>query len=165
MKKQRVNEGDYFAVPLSETEEDILAFKEPYAFGRVVAILPAKNQLVEIFKHHGLMTDDTGMLKRSGRLFPPVSAVAALSQGRWRVIKSDPSYTRNDADFNDIKLAMTRGQPRHLWQLWQGGVARKARPEELEGVEDYMIYAPTQLEERIRREIDRLENAQRRSKK
>ena len=163
MKRYKVNEGDYFALPLSESEEEVLNFKGPYAFGRVVAILPAKNQIVEIFKHHGPMTDDTEMLKRSGRLFPPVSVMAALSQGRWKVIKSDPSYTRKDADFDNIKLAMTRGQPRHLWQLWQGGVTRKASPEELEGVEDYIIYAPTQLEERVRKEIKTLENSARRS--
>lgn len=156
MKKYKVNEGDYFALSLSESEEDILGFKEPYAFGRVVAILPAKNQIVEIFKYHGPMTDDTEMLKKSGRLFPPVSTIAALSQGRWRIIKSDPSYTRKDADFDNIKLSMKRGQPLHLWQLWQGGVTRKASPEELEGVEDYIIYAPTQLEERVRKEMKAL---------
>jgi hypothetical protein len=158
MKKYKVNEGDYFALSLSEMEEDILNFKEPYAFGRVVAILPSKKQIVEIFKYHGSITDDVEMLRESGRLFSPVSVAAALHNGRWKVIKSDPSYTRKDADFDNIKLAMTAGQPRHMWQLWQGGVTRKASPEELEGVEDFIIYLPVQLEARIRKELKILEN-------
>ena len=99
------------------------------------------------------MTDDVAMLRESGRLIQPVSVAAALKSGRWRVIASDPAYTRKDADFDNIKLAMTRGQPRHMWQLWQGGKTRKATEEELKGVEDYVIYAPTQLEERIRQEL------------
>jgi hypothetical protein len=153
MKSHKVNEGDYFALSLSETEEEILNFKEPYAFGRVVAILPAKDQIVEIFKYHGSMTDDVEMLKNSGRLFPPVSVAAALHYGRWKVVKSDPSYTRKDADFDNIKFAMTLGQPRHMWQIWQGGITRKASPEELNGVENFIIYIPIQLEKRIRKEL------------
>jgi hypothetical protein len=156
MKKQKFSEGDYFAIPISDEESAVQAFQAPYAFGRLIAILPSKNQIIEIFRYTSdKLPDDVSVLHESGRLFDPVSTMAGLMMGRWRVIKSNPGFDREDAHYSEIRLAMKRGVPQHMWQLWRGGKAVSATPEELLGIEEYIIYAPQQVEQRIRTEMQK----------
>ncbi len=52
MKKKNYQEGDLFALSLSKNAEEIKEFKAPYAFGRLIAINPSKDMIVEIFKYY-----------------------------------------------------------------------------------------------------------------
>ena len=49
MRKVKYKEGDIFAVSLAKSEENIIKFLPPYAFGRIIAIFPSKDQIVEYY--------------------------------------------------------------------------------------------------------------------
>ena len=150
MRKIKYKEGDFFAISLDKSEENIKNFLPPYAFGRIIAILPSKNQIVEFFRYFGEMENNTDILLKSGRLFNPVSTAGGLYSGRWRIIKSDPNYNREDARFSQIKLGKYSDDFPHLSQIWIGGKTYPASKEDFKDVEPYIIYAPQQLEQRLR---------------
>jgi hypothetical protein len=150
MAKIKFNEGDFFAVSLCETENEIKKFMPPYAFGRLIAILPSKNQIVEFFNYFGEMINNTDQLLQYGRIFNPVSTAAGLYSGRWRVIKSNPLFKREDAQFSEIKLGQYSEEFPHLSQIWIGGKTYPAQKDDFKNVEPYIIYAPQQLEKRLR---------------
>ncbi|MDR1284808.1 MAG: immunity 26/phosphotriesterase HocA family protein [Campylobacteraceae bacterium] len=150
MSKRKFKEGDFFAISINKSEDERIKFNPPYAFGRLIAILPSRNQIVEFFNYYGDMTNNTDMLLQSGRLFNPISTAVGLYSERWTVIKSDPLFQREDAKFSEIKLGKYSEEFPHLSQIWIGGKTYPAKKEDYKNVEPYIIYAPQQVEERIR---------------
>lgn len=146
MKNERYQEGEIFALSLNEEETEIRQFTPPYAFGRLIAINPSKDTIIEIFQYHGEMTDDIEMIKSSGRLFDPVSVIDYARKKRWRRIYLDSDYSYEDGKFSKVKLALGS-------LVWEGGNTRLMREDEKGKYEEYILYAPVQLEEKIRKAL------------
>lgn len=146
MKNEKYQEGEIFALSLNAEETEAKQFKPPYAFGRLIAINPSKDTIVEIFKYHGEMTNNIKKIMSSGRLFDPVSVIDYARKKRWRRIYFDSDYTYEKGRFSEVKLSLGK-------LVWEGGNTRLMRADEIGKYEEYILYAPIQLEERIRKAL------------
>jgi hypothetical protein len=140
--RPRARPGDAFAIGLAAEVE---------AFGRVMWVDRARGVLIEVFPTAPHRVEGGSLSWAEPRLFPPVLVTGLpFVHGHWPVIDSDPGY-RLDLDRDPIEFVSPApiGPGRCAVDL-VGAIVRPIGEEESKTMERGWIWAPAELEARIR---------------
>lgn len=144
-KDQPFATGDIFAVPLGDGR---------FAFGRILNTNPTLGHLVEIFREVGRGSPQPP--ERMKRLFGPVPVLGlAWKQWRWPIVSHREGYEMTP---EDTATEFVSGSPSLGFKVvnYKNKILREASPEDKEILEQFSIWQPTQLEKRIKRELQNL---------
>lgn len=145
--KKVYKEGDIFAISLAPNGEDMIKFKPPYIFGRLIAINRSKDMIVEIFNYVGNLPDNLNEILDSGRLFEPIDVIDYQYKNRWRVVARSPNYSKDESNYKDIKFDLGSC-------VWVEGKARMKELYEQKQIFPKMInYHPLQVEKMIKEKL------------
>lgn len=162
--------GNIFMIPLflpsvkeRGIKENIVSYSkyqfnkdDIYAFGRIIEIDTSAGDLVEIFNYVGGIPDEPSCITNSKLMFSPIHISLAFTKKRWRYIFSDNDYDSNiQSYYGEIKFLLEH-------ELWCGGkkteISSKEREQFLKsGVDEWIVYPSTEVEERIRTSIKNTE--------
>ncbi|GHT18315.1 hypothetical protein FACS189429_4630 [Bacteroidia bacterium] len=149
-------EGNIFMIPLflpDSHENNLLKYTKydflknnTYSFGRLIEINDSSGDLVEIFNYIGAIPESKECIIKSGLLFKPVHVCLGFRKKRWRFIFEDKNYNKEyDSDYNNISFLLFN-------EIWIGGRKEKINNRQ-ENIEKWVVYPPTQLEDKIRKEL------------
>lgn len=119
-----------------------------YAFARLIEIDPTNGDLIEVFSYSGAIPSTPDPILASPLLMKPVHVSMGFQKKRWRFVFETPDFDREThSDYSKISFLMG---PRDNRILWTGGVKSALPLEQVEKHEAWIVYPPTQMEERIR---------------
>lgn len=139
MKKLKVAPGDVVEVPVGN-DESILC--------RVISEENVSAHLVEFFsrKYKGPVKKIDGA-DLGPRLFRPVFMnFLFFTIPKWKIVRSDPDYTPDESDYDNIEIAFDASATP---MLWKGGNLLPAKKEALKGLETSIAWIPDRLVRRI----------------
>jgi hypothetical protein len=154
MVVNELTEGAVFVIPLyfsnyKDNQDLHNVSLDPsglHAYGRIIEINKATGYLVEIFSYIGTLVEKiNGLL--NNRLFDPVMVLPnSFKNGRWRIITHTTNFNKDDVNYSEIKLLMGDSPD---FELWKGGEVFPIEEDEIDGIEEFIIWRPSHLEERI----------------
>jgi hypothetical protein len=146
-RRQPFEVGDTFAVPLGDGR---------FAFGRIIHGGKGKETVVEIFRQIRPQPTPGPDVAASGRLFPPLSVMAAMAfpDRRWPVVHHEPGFRPADAAairFHTFPMGKEGGKV-NIHGLDGALHAEGAPLSALEGLtsEPLIFWPPKSVEDRIR---------------
>ena len=169
MRTTKIKAGNIYAIPLflpgagadgdmkenckNYTRENFQGRGCEFAYCRIIEDLVASGMLVEIFSIVGDLNQDFNKITSSGKLLPPlVISQLSIKKRRWKLLYNDSNYNaERDSSFSEIK--MVKGIPPQLLELWQNHALTPITEIEARQYDRWIIYYPTDIEERIRTEL------------
>lgn len=126
--------------------------KETYAFGRLIEIDQSSGDLVEIFNYAGSIPENSSVIIESGRIFYPLHVTMGFEKRRWGFIFDNNNYDKfKDSKYSDITFLLGDFDTP---KLWKGGKdLGSLDTEKAELYNNWVVYPPTQLEDKIREKL------------
>jgi len=146
INKNSYKEGDIFAIRIGE---------ERFCYGRIIKERKEKSLIVEVFEEvTGELVSNTEEVV-GDRLFDPVYVTPEpFRDGEWLTVASDEDYECEDAD--EIKFAI--GDDVIGYRIREGigpnQTERRASKEEVQDLEETVIWYYKALEDRIREALE-----------
>ncbi|WP_369914996.1 hypothetical protein AB8810_22290 [Xanthomonas sp. NCPPB 3005] len=132
--------GDLFYIPAVDAAD-----APGFVIARYIELIPpALGHLVEVFADfHTQIPASIAQVDRSRRLFRPIFCSLRFSAiPRWKILFSDPGYTKADSRYDAIQFAFET-------DLWIGGTSHPATAERLAGIEPSICWRMDHLMIRV----------------
>jgi len=127
--------------------------EDKYAFGRLIESDKTNGDLIEVFKYVGNIPSKKEEILKTGRLFDPLHVSMGFEKQRWRFIFSDKNYNKiNDSQYDKISFLIGDYDTPILWM--GGKKLGSINTKEMNKYNHWVIYAPTQLENKIRDSLE-----------
>ncbi len=157
---KNIREGNIFLIspylPIQREKEDIINYgkykfheEDNYIFGRIIEHHDGGGDLIEVFSYFGEIPENPITITSSGRLFEPIHISLAFTKKRYPFIFQNEKYDKyKDSGYKNISFLLMN-------KLWKGGEQTELNDLEYaklqhRGVPEWIVYTPTQIEEKIR---------------
>lgn len=132
--------GDLFYIPAVDAAD-----APGFVIARYIEFMPpALGHLIEVFaEFHTRIPASIAQVDTSRRLFRPIFCSLRFSAiPRWKILFSDPRYTRSDSRYEEIQFAFGT-------DIWSGGHSHPASADRRSGVEPSICWRMDHLVFRV----------------